>query len=164
MLTVQRYAGRTKSAECLQEAVQEVEQLLGVRPKRRVWLIRERRRQMQERIQRLEEVQERTREAEKRLWHRIDEARTEIQTFQGTVMHLEAEYQVQQRRASPHCKLTKARRKLISAQKREQRAWRDLRKKQRQADKRQHRLRVCENIPLGRVMCKERMERAELPG
>jgi hypothetical protein len=120
MLTVQRYAGRTKSAECLQEAVQEVEQLLGVRPKRRVWLIRERRRQMQERIQRLEEAQERT--------------------LQGTVRHLEAEYQVQQRRASPHCKLTKARRKLSSAQKREQRAWRDLRKKQRQADKRRHKL------------------------
>ena len=39
MLTLQRYAGRTKSAECLQEAVQQVEQLLGVRPKRRVWLI-----------------------------------------------------------------------------------------------------------------------------
>jgi hypothetical protein len=26
-----------------------------------------------------------------------------------------------------------------------------------------HRLRVCENIPVGRVMCKERMEAAELP-
>ena len=140
MLTVQRYAGRTKSAECLQEAVQEVEQLLGVRPKRRVWLIQERRRQMQERIQHLEDAQERTREAEKRLWNRIGEARTEIQTFQSTVRHLEAEYQAQQRRESPHCKLAKARRKLRSAQKREQRAWRDLRKKQRQADKRGHRL------------------------
>jgi len=140
MLSVQRYAGRTKSAECLQEAVQEVEQLLGVRPKRRVWLIQERRRQMQERIQRLEDAQEHTREAEKKLWNRIDEARTEIQSFQSMVKHLEAEYQTQQRRASPHCKLAKTRRKLISAQKREQRAWRDLKKKQRQADKRRHRL------------------------
>lgn len=140
MLTLQRYAGRTKSAECLQEVVQEVERLLGVRPKRRVWLIREHRRQMQERIQHLEDAQERTRDAEKRLWSRIGEARTEIQTFRSTVALLEAEYQAQQRRESPHCKLAKARRKLISAQKRERRAWRDLRKKQRQADKRQHRL------------------------
>ena len=140
MLTVQRYAGRTKSAACLQEAVQEVEHLLGVRPKRRVWLIRERRRQMQERMQHLEEAQGRTREAEKRLWNRIREARTEIQTFQSTVRHLEAEYQAQERQERPHCKLAKARRRLVSAQKREQRAWRDLRKKQRKADEQQRKL------------------------
>ena len=132
MLTLQRYAGRTKSAACLQEAVQEVEQLLGVRPKRRVWLIQERRRQMRERMQHLEDAQDRTREAENRLWNRIREARTEMQTFQSTVRHLEAEYQAQERQERPHCKLTKARRRLVSAQKREQRAWRDLRKKQRQ--------------------------------
>ena len=35
MLTLQRYTGRTSSAECLQAAVQEVEQLLGVRLRRR---------------------------------------------------------------------------------------------------------------------------------
>ncbi|MHC4430680.1 MAG: hypothetical protein ACYTBS_02455 [Planctomycetota bacterium] len=134
MLTVQRYAGRTKSAACLQEAVQQVEQLLGVRPKRRVWLIHERRRRMQERMQRLEEAQHRTRETENRLWNRIHEAQTEMKTHQSTVLHLEAAYQAQKRQERPHCKLGKARRKLVSAQKREQRAWRDLRKKQRKAD------------------------------
>ena len=36
MLTLQRYTGRTSSAECLQAAVQGVEQLLGIRPRRRV--------------------------------------------------------------------------------------------------------------------------------
>jgi hypothetical protein len=140
LLTLQRYAGRTKSAACLQEAVQEVEHLLGVRPKRRVWLIRERRRQMQERMQHLEEAQGRTREAEKRLWNRIREASTETQAFQSAVRHLEAEYQDQERQERPHCKLTKARRRLVSAQKREQRAWRDLRKKQRKADEQQRKL------------------------
>lgn len=140
MLTLQRYAGRTKSAECLQEAVQEVEQLLGVRPKRRVWLIRERRRRMQEQIQRLQDAQDRTREAEKRFWKRITEARAEAQTFQSTVMHLEAEYQARGRQERAHCKLAKARRKLTSAQKREQRAWRDSKKKQRKADKQQSKL------------------------
>jgi len=140
MLTLQRYAGRTKSAECLQEAVQQVEQLLGVRPKRRVWLIRERRRRMQEQRQHIADVQNRTRGAENGLWHRIREARVEIQTFQSTVMDLEAEYQAQERQERPHCKLAKARRQLISAQKREQRAWRDLRKKQHKADKQQREL------------------------
>ena len=140
MLIVQRYGGRTKSAACLQEAVQQVEQLLGVRPKRRVNLIQERRRQMQEQIQHLEEAQGDTQEAKKRLWNRIGEARTEIQTFQSTVKHLETEYQAQDRQERPHCKLAKARRRLVSAQKREQRAWRDLRKKQRQVDEQQRKL------------------------
>jgi len=140
MLTLQRYAGRTKSAACLQEVVQQVEQLLGVRPKRRVWLIEERRRQMQERMQHLEDAQGRTREAEKGLWNRIREARAEMKTLQSTVMHLEAEYQVQERQERPHCKLAKARRKLVSAQKREQRAWRDLRKKQRKTTEQQRKL------------------------
>jgi hypothetical protein len=137
MLTVQRYAGRTKSAQCLQAAVQEVEQLLGVRPRRRVWLIRERRRQVQEHMQHLAETQSRTRQAEEKLWTRIREARSEIQSLQSTVRHLEAEYQAQQRQERPHSTLAKARRKLLSAQKREQRAWRDLKKKQGQADKEQ---------------------------
>jgi hypothetical protein len=141
MLTLQRYAGHTQSAACLQEAVQEVEHLLGVRPQRRVWLIQVRRRQMQERMQHLADAQGRTREAENRLWNRIREARTEIQTFQSTVQQLEGEYQAQERQERPHCKLAKARRRLVSAQKREQRAWRDLRKKQRQADGQQRKLR-----------------------
>ena len=36
MLTLQRYTGRTLSAECLQAAVQSVEDLLNIRPRRRV--------------------------------------------------------------------------------------------------------------------------------
>jgi hypothetical protein len=140
MLTLQRYAGRTKSAACLQEAVQQVEQLLGVRPKRRVWLIQERRRRMQEQMQRLQHAQNRTRETENRLWNRIREARAEMKNHQSTVMHLEATYQAQKRPERPHCKLAKARRKLVSAQKREQRAWRDLSKKQRKTNEHQRKL------------------------
>ena len=137
MLTLQRYAGRTKSAECLQEAVHQVEHRLNVRPKRRIWLIRERRRKMQACIQGVEDALERTRKAEKRLWNRVREAKTEIPTLQSTVKHLEAEYQAQERQERPHSKLAKARRRLISAQKREQHIWQDLKKKQRKADKQQ---------------------------
>ena len=140
MLTLQRYAGRTKSAECLQQAVHQVEHLLGMRPKRRIWLIQERRHKMKECIQRVEDSLRRTREAEDRLWSRIREAKAESQMLQSTVKHLEAEYQAQERQERPHCKLAKVRRRLISAQKREQRAWRDLKKKQRKTGKQQHEL------------------------
>jgi hypothetical protein len=46
MLTLQRYPGRTQSAECLQAAVQEVEEMLGVRPRRRVELVQARRQEV----------------------------------------------------------------------------------------------------------------------
>jgi len=140
MLTLQRYAGRTKSAECLQEAVHQVEHLLVMRPKRRIWLIQKRQCKMHECIQHLEDGLKRTREAKDELWSRIREAKAEIRTLQSTVNRLEAEYQAQERQERPHSNLAKARHRLIAAQKREQRAWRDLKKRQRKTDKQQHEL------------------------
>jgi hypothetical protein len=137
MLTLQRYAGRTRSAECLQAAVQAVEQLLGVRPRRRVELIQERRRGLLTRIHELQATLDRTRQAENALWQRIREARAEAKVLQSTIADLEAVYQAQGRQERPHCRLAKARRKLKSAQQREQRAWRDLKKLQRKRDKHQ---------------------------
>jgi hypothetical protein len=137
MLTLQRYTGRTLSAECLQSAVQAVEELLGVRPRRRVELVRERRHELVARIQELEETLERTRRAENVFWQRIREAKIEIEGLQSAVTDWETEYQAQGREERSHCRLAKARRKLASAQKREKRAWRDLKKLQRQRDKHQ---------------------------
>ena len=140
MLTLQRYAGRTRSAECLQAAVQAVEQLLGVRPRRRVELIQERRRGLLTRIHELQATLDRTRQAENALWQRIREARAEAKVLQSTIADLEAVYQAQGRQERPHCRLAKARRKLKSAQQREQRAWRDLKKLQRKRDKHQSKM------------------------
>jgi hypothetical protein len=140
MLTLQRYSGRTLSADCLQAAVKEVEDLLGVRPWRRVELIKERRRGLLERVKGLEESLDRNRQAQDVLWKRIHEARTEAKTLQTRVADLETEYQAQGLQERTHCRLSKARRKLASAQKREQRAWHNLRRKQRQADDEQRRL------------------------
>jgi hypothetical protein len=42
VLSSQRYPGRTKSAECLRAAVRQVEQVLGVTPRRRPDLVRQR--------------------------------------------------------------------------------------------------------------------------
>jgi len=135
MLTLQRYPGRTLSAECLQAAVREVEQLLGVRPRRRVELLQERRRGLTALIHELQTKLDRTQQAENVLWQRIREAKAEAKVQQSTIVNWEAVYQAQGRQESRHCRLAKARRKLTSAQKREQRAWRDLKKLQRKRDK-----------------------------
>jgi hypothetical protein len=42
VLSSQRYPGRTKSAECLRAAVRQMEQMLGVHPRRRPELVRQR--------------------------------------------------------------------------------------------------------------------------
>ena len=138
MLTLQRYTGRTLSAECLQAAVQSVEDVLGVRPRRRVELVQERRQALVAQIQKWVETLDRIRQRENVFWQRIREARVEIEGLQIKVTELEIEYQTQEREERSHCRLAKARRKLTSAQKREKRAWRDLNKLQRQRDKHQN--------------------------
>jgi hypothetical protein len=140
MLTLQRYPGRTLSAECLQAAVCAVEELLGVRPRRRVELIRAQRGDLLARIQASEERLDSIREAETVFGQRIREAQKEIECFQSTIARLEVAYQVQGREERPYSELAKARRKLRSAEKRERRAWRDLKKGQRQRDRQQREL------------------------
>jgi hypothetical protein len=145
MLTLQRYAGRTKSAECLQAAVQEVEQLLRVRPRRRVELVQERRCGLLARDQELQAKLDRTLQAENGLWQRTGEAKVEARELRIEIAHWEAVYQVQGRQESGHCRLAKARRKLTSAQQREKRAWRDLKKLQCKRDKQQHKMDQLQN-------------------
>lgn len=131
MLTLQRYSGRTLSADCLQAAVKEVEEVLGVRPQRRVELIEARRRQVMTQMDRLQAYLDRNRQAEERLWARIRAAKVEARFYQQQVAGLEIEYQAQGRQERPHSQLAKRRRELASAQKRETRAWRDLKQVQR---------------------------------
>lgn len=138
MLTLQRYTGRTLSAECLQAAVRSVEELLGVRPRRRVELVRKRRQcELIAQIEKVEESLERIRREDRLLWQRVREADFEIRDLQSVIADWEAEYQALGREERAHCKLAKARRKLTSAQKREKRAWRDLDKLRCQRDKQQ---------------------------
>jgi len=140
MLTLQRYTGRTLSAECLQAAVQAVEDLLGVRPRRRVELVQGRRQALVAQIQKLVETLDRTRQRENVFWQRIRVAKVEIEDIQSRVTELETEYQTQEREERSHCRLAKARRRLTSAQKCEKRAWRDINKLQRQRDRRQNKV------------------------
>jgi hypothetical protein len=148
MLTLQRYAGRSLSADCLQAAVKEVEEVLGVRPRRRVELVQARRQEVVAHMDRLQARLDRNRQAEERLWARIREARAEAQVYQREVAHLEAEYQAQGRQERPHSRLAKMRRKLASAQKREARAWRDLKQVQRRIANQQRKMTVWQDTLL----------------
>jgi hypothetical protein len=140
MLTLQRYPGRTLSADCLQAAVHAVEELLGVRPRRRVELIRQRREALSARMRALGEALDDTRKAEGVLWQRIREAGEEIKRRQTTLADLEVAYQAQGREEKPYSALAKARRQLRSAEKRKRLAWRELQKQQRKRDRQQREL------------------------
>lgn len=135
MLSLQRYAGRTLSAACLQAAVREVEELLQVRPQRRVALLQARRQEMAVQLDQWQTKGDGNQQKQNGLWARIREAKAETKQHQDEVACLEAEYQAQARTERPHCQLAKMRRKLMAAQKREARAWRDLKMYQNRADR-----------------------------
>lgn len=135
LLTLQRYSGRTLSAECLQAALTEVEAVLQVRPRRRVELVQVRRQEMMAQIEQLQAQGDRNQQEQQGVWARIGEAQAEIEQYQTEVTHLENEYQAKGWRERPHGQLAKMGRKLTSAQKRKARAWRDLTKLHHQADR-----------------------------
>ncbi len=141
LLTLQRYSGRTLSAECLQAALTEVEEVLQVRPRRRVELVQARRQEMVVHIDQLQAQWDRNQQEQGRLWVRIREAQTEIEQYQAEVSRLENEYQAKGWLERPHSQLAKMRRKLTSAQKRKDRAWRDLTKLHHRADRLQQQIR-----------------------
>ena len=130
LLALQRYTGRTHSAECLQAMLRELEQVLGMRPRRRVALVQAQRRALQTRIQQAQDHLERNQRKEKALRTLIVQSRSEAKTLQAEVVRLENEYQARGWEEKPHSRLAKTRHKLAAAQKREQRAWREVKKVQ----------------------------------
>jgi hypothetical protein len=135
MLSLQRYGGRTLSAECLQATLSEIEQLLQVRPRRRVELVQARR---QELVSQLEQQQAKlaaNQHHQDQLWSRLGQSRAEISQAQRQLTDLAAIYQAQGRLERPHSQLAKQRRQLSAAQKRESRCWHRLANRQRQADR-----------------------------
>jgi hypothetical protein len=133
LLTLQRYPGRTLSADCLQAAVSEVETVLQVRPRRRVELVVARRQAMAAHLDQLQGQLERNRHEQDELWACIRVAKAAAKQAQAEVARLEAVYQANGWTERPHSHLVKQRGHLASAQKRAARAWRDLEKWQAQA-------------------------------
>jgi hypothetical protein len=130
MLTLQRYAGRTLSADCLQGAVNEVEALLQVRPRRRVELVQARRQEIAAQFEQLYAQLDHHQQQEKEVWAQIRTARQSIKSSERELAELEADYQAKGWLERPHSKLAKARRKLEATYKRKDRAWRKLQKLQ----------------------------------
>lgn len=130
LLALQRYSGRTHSAECLQAMVRELEQVLGMRPQRRVALVQHQSQVLQARIQQVQDHLERNQRQEKPLRTLIGQSRSEAKALQPEVVRLENEYQARGWKEKPHSQLAKTRHTLAAAQKREQRAWRDVKKVQ----------------------------------
>ena len=132
LLTAQRYPGRQQSAESLQAAVGAAEDVLKVRPRRRVELVQARREQLAAGMtalrQREADQMQRRAEAEAR---RQEEVAREA-TLVADLTRLEAEYQAQGREERPHSKLAKARRRLETCRKRQRRAERDRDRADRQ--------------------------------
>jgi len=140
LLSWQRYGGRTVSADCLQAAVREIEELLQVRPRRRVELVQARRRETSSQLEQQQAKVAANQHQQDQLWERIRQARAEIDQCQQQVTELEEIYQAQGRIERPHSQLAKGRRKLRAAQKRESRSWPKLTKRQAQADRLQQKV------------------------
>jgi hypothetical protein len=140
LLTLQRYTGQTHSAECLQAAMQAVEETLGVRPRRRVELVRDHGEAIRAQHEQQQALVEHNQQEQRRLWQRIAEEKAEARALGAEVQQLEAAYEAQGHQAKKHCRLAKARHRWSAAQKREERAWRDLQKLQRRQREQQARL------------------------
>jgi hypothetical protein len=140
LLTLQRYPGRTLSAECLQAAVTEVEAVLQVRPRRRVELVQGRRQELVSQMNHLQDQLAENQGQQQRRWADLRLIKQEIKQLQAEVSQLAATYQANNWTERPHSQLAKRRHALASAQKRESRAWRDLDKKQAQATRWQQHL------------------------
>ncbi len=138
MLTWQRYSGRTLSAECLQAAVQELETVLQVRPRRRVEWVQARREAWQGQLVQQQAKLDQQQQQEKGLWQQLRAVKAESQQYQMEVSRLIAQYQSQDWTERPHSRLAKGRDKLAATQKRESRLWRDLGHLQAQMHRQHH--------------------------
>lgn len=140
ILTLKRYAGRTLSAECVQDAVSAIEELLKVRPHRRTGLVMSRRDSINAQIERNYQQHQVNREQISSLWQDLSLCEEQIKSTTETVANLEARYQSQGLEAKPHSKLAKARHKLAQTCKRKLRLEKKMAKIERAKRKIEHKI------------------------
>jgi hypothetical protein len=129
LLTLQRYGGGTHSCECLPAAMTEAEEVLAVRPRRRVELVQAQRRSLVASMQASEAQVARKRAKLKVRWADLGQARLEVQQAQANLAQVSQPAQVSQRQ-----------RQLAAAQKRVERAGRNLAKEQQHLNRSEARL------------------------
>ncbi|HLF27393.1 MAG TPA: hypothetical protein VJG32_13750 [Anaerolineae bacterium] len=128
LLSSQRYPGRAQSAGCLQAAAREAEQVLGVRPRRRTELVQARLDKLSAQTQPLQTRLEQQQTQRHDLFAALQTARADAVKAQAEVTRLSAEWTAQGRQERPHSHLAKARWQVESAQKRQGRVGRGLRR------------------------------------
>jgi hypothetical protein len=126
MINLRRYTGRTLSAQCLQEAAQELEQVLGVRPRRRIELIEQRIQKVQHQIEQIEQKMAKDQHLADELHLQGQQCREEMRTLPAQIAQLDNEYQTLGRIEKPHSQLAKLRNRLLSTEKRDARTQRKL--------------------------------------
>jgi hypothetical protein len=127
LLSSQRYSGPARSAECLQAAVQKMEQVLGLHPRRRTEQVQQRLQALATSQARLQASLDAERAHQRDLFDALQAARQEEARQQAEVERLSAEFQAHGWVERPHSKLAQARQRVVSAHKRQTRAGRDLR-------------------------------------
>jgi hypothetical protein len=127
LLSSQRYSGPAQSAECLQAAVQKMEQVLGLHPRRRTERVQQRLQTLAAHQAQLQASLDAERTRQRDLFDALQAARQEAARQQAEVEQLSAEFQARGWVERPHSKLARARQRMVSAQKRKGRAGRDLR-------------------------------------
>jgi hypothetical protein len=127
LLSSQRYSGPAQSAECLQAAVQKMEQVLGLHPRRRTEQVQQRLQTLAARQAHLQAALDAERAHQRDLFDTLQAARQEEARQQAEVERWAAEFQAHGWVERPHSKLAQARQRVVSAQKRQSRAGRDLR-------------------------------------
>jgi len=127
LLSSQRYSGPAQSAECLQAAVQKMEQVLGLHPRRRTEQVQQRLQTLATSQAQLQAALDAERAHQRDLFDALQAARQEEGRQQAEVKRLSAEFHARGWVERPHSKLAQARQRVVSAHKRQSRAGRDLR-------------------------------------
>ncbi|KRT67983.1 MAG: hypothetical protein XU15_C0035G0004 [candidate division NC10 bacterium CSP1-5] len=127
LLSSQRYSGRAQSAACLQAAVRQMESTLGLHPRRRTELVQAQLHALGVNIEAVQTALDSARAQRRALFDQLQTARNDERLAQAEATRLTAAFEARGRPERPHSYLAKARQRLESAQKRQQRAGRGLR-------------------------------------
>jgi hypothetical protein len=127
LLSSQRYPGPAQSAECLQAAVHKMEQVLGLHPRRRTERVQQRLQTLAAHQAQLQAALDAEYARQRSLFDALQAARQEEALRQAEVEQWSTEFQAHGWVERPHSQLAQARQRVVSAQKRQTRAGRDLR-------------------------------------
>lgn len=134
-VTNQLHSGSTVSSTQAQSLVRGAEARTGLRPRRRTELVAKRLAQVEGAQGPAEEAWDESRFGLHEAQSKLQETATQLRHWQQEVIWLEAEYQGMGHTPTPHCRLTRARRKVTTLQGRLPRNQAQLAKAQRRFDR-----------------------------